>query len=244
MSCYECQVFQGKSKLLSLPLQPISVHAPFQKWGLDFIGEINPSSSTQHKWILTATDYCTKWIKEIPTRQAIDSAIIQFLETNILSHFGCPNKIITDNAATFTSKNVNGFCDKYNIKLGHSTAYYPQGNGLVESSNKSLINIIKKMLEANKKNWLKKLINALWEDRVSSKKFIRLSPFQIVYGVDTLFPSSLAVPVMKLLQKEGSEENDIHRWINQMIHLQQTRDGVFQNTSKLHDRIKKSMTGK
>jgi len=45
-----------------------------------------------------------------------------------------------------------------------------------------------KMLEANKKNWHKKLINALWADQVSSKKSLGLSPFQIVYGVDTIFP--------------------------------------------------------
>ena len=82
--------------------------------------------------------------------EATDSGIIQFLETNILSRFGCPHKIITENATIFKSKKMTEFYDKYNIKLGHSTAYYPQGNGLAESSNKSLINIIKKMLEANK----------------------------------------------------------------------------------------------
>jgi hypothetical protein len=43
------------------------VKGPFQQWGLDFIGEINPSSSGQHKWILVATDYFTKWIEAIPT---------------------------------------------------------------------------------------------------------------------------------------------------------------------------------
>jgi len=44
---------------------------------------------------------------------------------------------------------------------------------------------------------------------------------------------------MKLLQEVGSEENDIQCRINQMIHLLQTRDEVFQNTSKLHERIKR-----
>jgi len=101
------------------------------------------------------------------------------------------------------------FRDRYNIKLGHSTTYYPQGNGLEESSNKSLISIIKKTLETNKKNWHKNLINASWADRVSSKKFVGLSPFQIVYEVDIVFPSSLEVSVMKLLQEAGIEENDI-----------------------------------
>ena len=82
---------------------------------------------------------------------------MQFLETNILSRFGCPEKIITDNAAAFKSKRMTNFCHKYHISLGHSSDYYPQGNGLAESSNKSLINIIKKVLEENKKNWHKTL---------------------------------------------------------------------------------------
>eukprot|EP00253_Pinus_taeda_P001408 PITA_01408 len=115
-------------------------------------GEIHPASSGQHRWILTATDYFTKWIEEIPTRQATDAVIISFLENNILSRFGCPNKLSTDNASAFKSKRMVEFCHKYHIILGHSTAYHLQGNGLVESSNKSLVNIIKKLLEINKKS--------------------------------------------------------------------------------------------
>eukprot|EP00253_Pinus_taeda_P003308 PITA_03308 len=224
VSYHKCQIFQGKRKLQPLPLKPIEVSAPFQQWGLDFIGEIHPSSSAQHKWILTATDYFTKWIEAIPTRQAIDSVLISFLESNILSRFGCPNKLITDNVETFKFKRMINFYHKYQITLGHSTAYYPQGNGLAESSNKSLVNIIKKLLEINKKSWHKKLVNALWADRVSQKKFIGMSPFELVYGVDTIFPTSLAVPVVKLLQEAGSEDDSLQLRINQMIHLQQTRE--------------------
>eukprot|EP00253_Pinus_taeda_P020495 PITA_20495 len=152
VSCHKCQTFEGKRKLLPLPLKPISTEKPFQQWGLDFIGEIHPSSLGQHKWILTAIDYFTKWIEAIPCRQTNDSTIIQFLESNILSRFGCPEKIITDNAASFKSKKMINFSHKYHITLGHSTAYYSQGNGLAKSSNKSLINIIKKVLEENKKD--------------------------------------------------------------------------------------------
>jgi transposase InsO family protein len=137
---------------------------------LDFIGEIHPSSSIQHKWILTAMDYFTKWIEVVPCRQAIDSVIIKKLETNILSRFGCPRKIIADNAASFRSKKLIDFCSQYHIMLGHSTTYYPQGNGLVESSNKILVNILKKELQENKKSWHNKLIFSLWEDRLSNKR--------------------------------------------------------------------------
>jgi len=188
---------------------------------------------------LTATDYFTKWIEAIPTRQATDAVIISFLENNILSRFGYPNKLTTDNAAAFKSTRMVDFCYKYNISLGHSTAYHPQGNGLAESSNKSLVNIIKKLLEINKKSWHKKLVNALWADRVSQKKSIGMSPFELVYGTNAVFRTSLAIPVVKLLQESGSEEDPMQRWISQMIHLQQTREEVLHNTLKLQERIKK-----
>jgi hypothetical protein len=106
-------------------LVPVKVEALFQKWGLDFIGEINPHSSSQHKWILTTTDYFTKWVEAIPTRKATDAVVISFLEENILSRFGCPQKIVTDNAQAFKSMAMIIFCQKYNIVLGHSTTYYP-----------------------------------------------------------------------------------------------------------------------
>lgn len=47
-ACQECQIFEGRRKLVPLPLVPIYVEEPFQQWGLDFIGEIHPSSSGQH----------------------------------------------------------------------------------------------------------------------------------------------------------------------------------------------------
>eukprot|EP00253_Pinus_taeda_P024997 PITA_24997 len=159
MSYYECQVFQGKRKLLLLPLNPVEVNAPFQQWGLDFIGEIHPTSLAQHRWILTATDYFTKWIEAIPTRQAMDTVIIQFLESNIFSGFGCPHKIITDKEASFKSKKMVELCNN----LGH--------------------------------------------------EIIR--------------------------REDGSEEDDIRHRINQMIHLQQTREEVSQNIFQLQEKIKK-----
>jgi hypothetical protein len=108
-----------------MPLVPVKTKAPFQQWGLDFIGKISPHSSAQHRWILTATDYFTKWVEAIPTRRATDSVVMDFLEENILSRFGCPRKIVTDNAHAFKSMAMVSFFQKYNIVLGHSMTYYP-----------------------------------------------------------------------------------------------------------------------
>jgi hypothetical protein len=96
------------------------VSGPFQQWGLDFIGEIHPASSGQNRWILTATDYFTKWIEAIPTRSASHKVIINFLE-DIMSIFGCPSRIVTDNASSFKDESVINFYEQYGITLIHST---------------------------------------------------------------------------------------------------------------------------
>jgi hypothetical protein len=191
-------LFIGKQRVPTLPLIPVKTEAPFQQWGLDFIGEIHPHSSKQHKWILTTTDYFTKRVEAIPTRNAFESVVIGFLEDNILSRFGFPQKIVTDNTHALKLMDMINFCQKYNIILGHSTAYYPQGNGLAESSNKILITVIKKVLTENKKAWHTHLKYALWANRISTKRSIRISPFQMVYGTDVILPINISMPVMKL----------------------------------------------
>ena len=81
-----------------------------------------------------------------------------------MERFGCLDEIITDNTASFKSKPLIKFCEHFGISLIPSTPYYPQGNGLAESSNKSLIKIIKILLEDNKKAWDSKLKFSLWVD--------------------------------------------------------------------------------
>jgi hypothetical protein len=182
-ACVKCQKFYGKKQLKSLPLKLVVVSGPFQQWALDFIGEIHLASSFQHRWILIATNYFTKWIESIPTRSSSHKVIISFLE-DIMARFGFPSIIVTDNVVSFKVEPLIKLCEQYGITLIHSTPYYPQGNGFAESSNKSLINIIKKLLEENKKAWDSKMKFALWDDRITTKRSLGVSHFQLVYGVE------------------------------------------------------------
>jgi hypothetical protein len=78
---------------------------------------------------LTATDYFTKWIEAIPTRNASHKVIIGFLE-EIIARFGCPDRIVTDNAASFKAEPLIQFSEQFWITFIHSTPYYPQENRL------------------------------------------------------------------------------------------------------------------
>jgi len=86
---------------------------------------------------------------------------------------------------------------------------------------------MKKVLADNKKSWHNKLINALQTDRLTTKKSIGMSPYQLVYGMDVVFMSFLGVRVMKLIQELQAEPNDIQRRIDQTIQLQQSKEEVY-----------------
>ena len=59
------------------------------------------------------------------------------------------------------------------------------------------------------------------------KKSTGMSPYQRVYGTDAIFPTSLGVSVMKLIQEVQFEDDDMTRKIHQTIHLQQTKEEVY-----------------
>jgi len=136
------------------------------------------------------------------------------------------------------------FFHQYHISLGHSTTYYLQGNDLVESSNKSLVRIIKKLLQENKKAWHLKLKYALGADQICTKRSIGTLPYELVYGAEAIFSTSLGVPMMKLIQGLEEEPNAVQRRINQLISLQEKRNEVFDSHQQNQNIIERTFDKK
>jgi len=100
---------------------------------------------------LTAIDYFTRWVESIPTKKATEEVVMNFLEERIITRFWVLSKITTDNAKDFSSLALAELFFKHDITLSHSSNYHPQGNGFTESSNRKLMNIIKRVVGENKK---------------------------------------------------------------------------------------------
>ena len=83
------------------------------------------------------------------------------------------------------------------------------------------------MLEENKRAWHTKLKYVLWANRISTNRAIGMSPFQLEYGAEVIFPASLGMPIMKLLQEQQDEPNHMQRRINQIIELSELRDRTY-----------------
>jgi ribonuclease HI len=148
-SYHNCQIHDNFKHLPPVPLHPTVPTWPFDAWGIDVIGAIEPPSAWGHHFILAATDYFSKWAEAIPLREVKSDNVINFLERHIIYRFEAPRRITSDNAKAFKSNKMQRFIAKYNITWNYSTGYYPQANGLAEAFNKTLGKILKKTITKN-----------------------------------------------------------------------------------------------
>ena len=79
----------------------------------------------------------------------------------------------------------------------------------------------------------------MWADRLTTKKSIGMSPFQLVYGTKVVFPTIFGVTVIKLVQENQSEEDSMIRRINETVHLQQTREQVYNRAIRIQEATKR-----
>ena len=151
-NCDACQTCVGRQAKEARPLKPVIISEPFEQWGIDIIRETNPNYSLQHKYILTTTDYFTRWVDDIPLRKLNEDVVMDFLQNQIMTRFGVPISLVFYNATYFYSIRLTAFANERGIKLHYSTNYYPQKNGLAESTNKNLIRILKKTVIENQRS--------------------------------------------------------------------------------------------
>ncbi|XP_034594489.1 uncharacterized protein [Setaria viridis] len=137
-----CQIHGNFKHVPPVALHPTVPSWPFDAWGIDVIGPIDPPSSSSHHFILAATNYFSKWAEAVPLREVKSDNAIKFLEQHIIYHFRVPYHITSDNAKAFNK--MYRFMEKYKIKWNYSIGYYPQANGMIEAFNKMLGKILKK----------------------------------------------------------------------------------------------------
>ena len=89
------------------------------------------------------------------------NTVMGFIQRNILSSYGAPRTIISDEGSHFANKLFAKLISKYGVKHVMGLAYHPQSNGQVEISNREIKNILEKTVNTSRKDWSIKLDDAL-----------------------------------------------------------------------------------
>ena len=96
-----------------------------------------------------------------PLTNIQDTDVKRFVWKNIVTQFGEPKILISDNGLQFDSKAFQQYCSELGIVNRYSTPSYPQSNSQAKVTNKSIINGLKKRLDDSKGQLAEELLSVL-----------------------------------------------------------------------------------
>ena len=77
------------------------------------------------KYLLVDTDYFTKWVEVKSLANIRDVDVKRFVRKNIVTRFGVPHMLISDNGLQFDNKMFKRYCGELGITNRYSTPAYP-----------------------------------------------------------------------------------------------------------------------
>ena len=236
-NCDLCQRLGQPTDTDRMPIYLVIPLQPFAKWGLDFIGPIKPKSQSTHcEYILVAIDYFTKWAEAKALRNNTAAEVAKFLYENIMTRFGCPVELVSDQGTHFLNQMIEELTTKHMIIHKKSSTYDPQCNGYAKSTNKILVKTLKKIIEGHKKEWDRNLNSALWAYRTSYKVTTGMTPFKMAYGLEAVVPMEFMVP-MAMQEKLPMEKSQEER-IQELLNLEEDRQQSILVTEAVQKRRK------
>ena len=155
------------------------------------------------------TDYFTKWVKAEPLANIRDVDVKKFLWKNIVTRFGVPRTLISDNGPQFDSKAFRRYCCDLGITNRYSTLAYSQGNGQAEAVNKVIVNRLKKRLDDAKGKWVEELSHVLWTYQTTPRRLTRETPFSMSFGVETVIPLETGFPTLRSSSFTPSKNDEL-----------------------------------
>ncbi|XP_025660949.1 uncharacterized protein [Arachis hypogaea] len=97
-------------------LSTISAERPFGTWGIDLVGPF-PTAPGQLRYLIVAIDYYTKWIEAEPLSSITATQCRKFLWRQIITRFGIPEIVISDNETQFADKKFREFLE--GLRVSH-----------------------------------------------------------------------------------------------------------------------------
>jgi Integrase core domain. len=147
-TCQRCKVEQAA------PAGFMAQRTVQQPWSLvaaDIMGPF-PPSRTGHTYLLVIQDLFTKWIECSPLRKATGKNIRQAFDDLIVSRWGTPQVLLTDNGTEFVNHTIREWAEEFNIHHTTTPPYHPQANP-VERVNRVLKTMIVSFLERDHRDW-------------------------------------------------------------------------------------------
>ena len=105
----------------------------------------------------------------------------------LFSRLGLPQILHSDQGRNFESTALKQTLEAFGISKSRTTAYHPQGDGLVECFNRSLLQLLCSFVHSGP-DWERYLPLVLYAYRTSRHASTGVSPFQMMFGHQPKLP--------------------------------------------------------
>jgi len=203
---------------------------PWTVIAADIIGPL-PRSKAGFQYILVIQDLFTKWIEYKALRSATGIKICEALEDLVISRWGAPQFILTDNGTEFVNKTIKSFAEEH--KITHTTVppYHPQANP-VERVNRILKTMIISFINRDHREWDKNLSEFRFAYNTAFHSSLGTSPAFLNLGRE-LKPVQLLSRKQEITEVEAG---DTAGWSERMKKLQFLREWVTENLDRAYQR--------
>ncbi|GBG62444.1 hypothetical protein CBR_g30764 [Chara braunii] len=119
----------------------------YRSISMDFIGPLRPPTPRGHDAILVVVDRFTKRARFVPCRYVISAReVADIVFDRVVRDHGLPLSIIFDRDPRFTSRFWRRLHKVYGTQLRFSSSYHPQTDGQTEITNRTLGDILRKIV--------------------------------------------------------------------------------------------------
>ncbi len=176
----------SKAPLCPMPL----VNRVWEKIAMDIVGPIQESANG-YKYILVLSDYASRFVFTIPMRDMSASTVARHFVNKVITKYGAPEHVLTDQGTNFLSKLVNEICQLFKIKQLKTTSYHPQTDGLVERFNRTLGDMLACYLNEELEKWDQFLPFVTLAYNSAQQASVKQSPFYLFFGREAILPNEI-----------------------------------------------------
>ncbi|CAF1431112.1 unnamed protein product, partial [Rotaria magnacalcarata] len=233
-SCIPCAQFNPRRQKTPGILKPIKPpEGVWQLVSMDFHGPITPASQRGNKYIICLTDVLSKFVITKAVRDNTTHTAVRFLKEDVISKFGTPRCILTDNGTHFTSAMMDELCKQIGITHLYSTPYHPQTNGQVERYNSTMDAKIGALSNLRKTDWDDQLPFVTYNYNASIHSTTRQLPFEMMYGRLPILPFDHQDDNVTL-SYDSTHINKLHQFLSKLN--EQAKINIIRNQERYKQR--------
>jgi transposase InsO family protein len=199
--CQRAKVSAGRA-----PLKPMSAGFPMQRVGMDIV-KVGLSKNGNDR-LLTIIDYFTKWVELVPIPDERASTIARAFFDNWIARWGAPHTLHTDRGKNVDGRIIRTLCELLHIDKTRTTAYHPQGDGLVERFHRTLHQMLRCHLQSvSADEWECVLPECLLAYRASVSASTGYTPHFLLTGREMVLPLEVVyrVPESRMMPTACAE---------------------------------------